>query len=96
MNEESKKSKKKKEVLKRNKRNQMIFWQMEKMREDAEGMAAPEIEVKKQEKERNEEDEKVWSAKLQMIRDMNTKRKHMAKERWNRFAGTSGGGGRGL
>lgn len=38
----------------------------------------------------------VWSAKLQMIRDKNTGRERMAKERWNRFAGTEGGGARGL
>lgn len=38
----------------------------------------------------------VWSAKLQMIRDKNTGRQRMATERWNRFAGTEGGGGRGL
>ena len=38
----------------------------------------------------------VWSAKLQDIRDKNTGRKRMAQERWNRFAGTEGGGGRGL
>lgn len=38
----------------------------------------------------------VWSAKMQMIRDKNTGRERMAKERWNRFAGTEGGGGRGL
>jgi hypothetical protein len=38
----------------------------------------------------------VWSAKLQMIRDKNTGRERMAAERWNRFAGTEGGGGRGL
>jgi hypothetical protein len=38
----------------------------------------------------------VWSAKLQMIRDKNTGKQRMATERWNRFAGTEGGGGRGL
>ena len=38
----------------------------------------------------------VWSAKMQEIRDKNTGRKTMAKERWNRFAGTESGGGRGL
>ena len=38
----------------------------------------------------------VWSEKMQMIRDKNTGRERMAKERWNRFAGTEGGGGRGL
>ena len=38
----------------------------------------------------------VWSAKLQMVRDKNTGRQQMAKERWNRFAGTAEAGGRGL
>ena len=38
----------------------------------------------------------VWSAKKQEIRNKNTGRKTMAKERWNRFAGTESGGGRGL
>ncbi len=38
----------------------------------------------------------VWSAKMQEIRDKNTGRHRMATERWNRFAGTEGGGGRGL
>ena len=46
--------------------------------------------------ERTSAGETVWSAKLQMIRDKNTGRTRMAKERWNRFAGTEGGGGRGL
>lgn len=38
----------------------------------------------------------VWSAKYQEIMDRNTGRKRMATERWNRFAGTEDGGGRGL
>ena len=38
----------------------------------------------------------VWSAKMQLIKNKNTGRHTMAKERWNRFAGTEGGGGRGL
>lgn len=46
--------------------------------------------------EKTSADKPVWSAKLQMIRDKNTSRERMAKERWNRFAGTDGGGGRGL
>ncbi len=40
-------------------------------------------------------DEPVWSARMQEIRNKNTARKRMAQERWNRFAGTSGSGGRG-
>ena len=38
----------------------------------------------------------VWSAKLQELRDRNTGQKRMMQERWNRFAGTESGGGRGL
>jgi len=40
--------------------------------------------------------EPAWSAKMQQIRDKNTGRLEMSKERWNRFAGTESGGGRGL
>jgi hypothetical protein len=46
--------------------------------------------------EKTSDGKPVWSAKMQMIRDKNTGRARMAKERWNRFAGTEGGGGRGL
>lgn len=41
-------------------------------------------------------DAPVWSARMQQIRDKNTGRHTMSKERWNRFAGTESGGGRGL
>ena len=40
--------------------------------------------------------EPVWSAKLQQIRDRNTGKMRDSKDRWNRFAGTESGGGRGL
>lgn len=39
--------------------------------------------------------EPVWSARLQEIRDKNTGRKRVARERWNRFAGTGDSGGMG-
>jgi hypothetical protein len=38
----------------------------------------------------------AWSARMQEIRDRNTGKKRMANDRWNRFAGTESGGGRGL
>lgn len=41
-------------------------------------------------------DEPAWSARMQQIRNKNTGRLEMSKERWNRFAGTESGGGRGL
>jgi len=34
--------------------------------------------------------------KLDAIRDKNTHRQRLTQERWNRFAGTEAGGGRGL
>ena len=40
--------------------------------------------------------EPAWSAKMQEIRDRTTGKKRMAEDRWNRFAGTESGGGRGL
>ncbi len=40
--------------------------------------------------------EPAWSARMQQIRDKNTGRMRQSTERWNRFAGTEGGGGRGL
>ncbi len=40
--------------------------------------------------------EPIWSAKLHKIRNKNDGSRRDAKERWNRFAGTSDGGGRGL
>lgn len=41
------------------------------------------------------EDDPVWSARMQEIRDRLTSRKRMARERWNRFSGTSDAGGMG-
>lgn len=45
---------------------------------------------------RQQQAEPVWSARMQEIRDRNTGRARQAQERWNRFAGTEAGGGRGL
>ena len=41
------------------------------------------------------DEEPVWSARTQMIRDKNTGRKKAARSKWNRFAGTAGAGGMG-
>ena len=37
-----------------------------------------------------------WSDKVATVRNRLTGKKRESKERWNRFAGTSDGGGRGL
>ncbi len=46
--------------------------------------------------EKTSDGKPVWSAKLQMIRNKNTGKLRAADSKWNRFAGTEGGGGRGL
>lgn len=57
--------------------------------EEQRALAEPPPSAPKQE-------EVVWSARTQEIRNRLTDRKHMAKSRWNDFAGTGGGRGRGL
>ena len=85
----------------RNKKHQRIF-------QHARIHAAQDAMIREQEQERlnpddkdnktkqqKEDDEEVWSAKAQEIRNNLTKKKRKSKERWNRFAGTAGGGSRG-
>ncbi len=94
---------KKKQILARNRHTQMVNTMgethelgriLEKEREEEMREAAL---TSARAAERQSSGEKtVWSEKMQMIRDKNTGRQRMAKERWNRFAGTEGGGGRGL
>ena len=42
------------------------------------------------------ESEVLWSAKVGEVRNRLSGKKRASKERWNRFAGTESGGGRGL
>lgn len=60
----------------------------EEMREDAREASERGAKEKK--------DEPAWSARMQEVRNKLDGRKRMAEERWNRYAGTAGGGGRGL
>ncbi len=101
---EEKKAKKLAHLLK-NKRTQAINLQedilarsrdLEKEREEELKEAGRTASAKGAQAKRNAPGNVVWSAKLQEIRDKNTGRARMAQERWNRFAGTEGGGGRGL
>ena len=84
---------KKKKIRERNKRNWMIFQHAELHREQVD-IGAPEIQAKRSEK-KSQEDDKLWSAKLVTIRNRLDNSRRTADERWNRFAGTSDGGGRG-
>lgn len=82
-------------IAKRNKRDLIINQQVDAARQEAarvEAMreslrATPGSEVK---------DAEVWSAKTQEVRNRLTGKKRAAEDRWNRFAGTAGGGGKGL
>ncbi len=63
-------------------------------------MSAPKVARAKPERSRQgkkeDKQQELWSSKMQEIRNLNTDRKRASQERWNRFAGTEGGGGRGL
>lgn len=95
MSDINKKALKKLLIRKRNKRDLGIIHhqeqiaQQEEARQKAEAaLIAPGSVVS--------DGEVVWSAKTQEIRNRLNGKKRMAGERWNRFAGTSDGGGRGL
>lgn len=91
---------KKKLMLARNRKLQMLFQHArihaaEHARiQDAEAAALATPHEKTREQKAS--DEQVWSEKTQQIRNRLTNKKRDAKERWNRFAGTESGGGRGL
>ncbi len=87
---------KKKLLLERNKRHELINLSAKQHQANTELL-------RKEDKKRYDslqtpgtsDVEPVWSARLQEIKDKNTGRKRMARERWNRFAGTGDSGGMG-
>lgn len=91
---------KKKLILARNKRNQMIFQhsrihQSEHQRiTEAEFNALTAREPEPTREERAEQDQ-VWSEKVQKVRNRLTNKKRDANDRWNRFAGTEDAGAMG-
>jgi len=92
-------AKKKKAQHKKNKYQQMIYEMIRFRREEVQ-LEQEELKRKDEKKkslnEAKTEDEVVWSAKVGEVRNRLTDRKRASKDRWNRFAGTEGGGGRGL
>ncbi len=82
-----------KKIRERNKRDWMIFKSTQKMLEQVD-VGAPEIELKPTAKGAKKE-EKLWSAKVVTIKNRLDGSRRAAEDRWNRCAGTSGGGGRG-
>ena len=94
----SRKAKKKAQV-KKNKYQQMLYEVVRFRREEVELQQAEEKrqrENKTRLADAKSEDDLVWSAKVGEVRNRLTGKKHASKDRWNRFAGTEGGGGRGL
>jgi hypothetical protein len=87
--------KKKQFLQKRQKRDLRILRQLEDVAREQARVQQLEEALRSVSAE-PEEAAAVWSAKTQEIRNKLTGQKRMAKERWNRFAGTSGGGARGL
>lgn len=91
---------KKKLIMARNKRNQRIFQharihdaEHKRILGDEQEALNPEMPEKT--REQREEDEEVWSEKVQKVRNKLTNKKRNANERWNRFAATGDSGGRG-
>lgn len=87
---------KKKLLLERNKRHQEINLHAKQHQENTELLRKEDKKRFQSFQSQGESSgEPVWSARLQEIRDKNTGRKRAARDRWNRFSGTEGGGGMG-
>ena len=91
---------KKKLIQARNRRNQLIFQfarvhQAEHRRITEEELEALTNRAPEPTRKQKEEQDQVWSEKVQKVRDRLTNKKRDARDRWNRFAGTEGGGGMG-
>lgn len=82
----------------RNKKNQRIFQHARDHKAEHERIQEEEQErlnANDNTPPRKDDNEEVWSAKTQEIRNRLSNKKRRANERWNRFSGTSGGGSRG-
>lgn len=87
---------KKKEQQKKNKRNQEIFNLLRLRRQEAERVENEANSRKPSRDSSADDDDPLWSEKVSTIRNKLTGKKRTSKDRWNRFAGTDGGGGMGL
>ena len=85
---------KKQAIRARNKRDLNIFHHLRQLKAERERTEA--LEDAMAVTAAPMEDEVLWSAKTQEIKNRLTNKKRMAAERWNRFAATGDSGGRGL
>lgn len=90
---------KKQQILARNKRHQMINELARLDAADRQVQAETNARTLESAVEstaaKGKDGEVIWSAKLQEVRNRVSGKRKMAAERWNRFSGTEGGGGRG-
>lgn len=86
---------KKQLTMARNKRNQRIFQHARQHKAEHERIIEEQQALMEQPAAPAGPQEEIWSARAQEIRDKLTNKKRMSKDRWNRFAGTSGAGAMG-
>jgi hypothetical protein len=89
------KEEKKKLQLKKNKFNQEFFNFVRLRRREEARVKGLEKAISKPKSKEKDADKQIWSAKVLTIRDRLTNKRRVSEDRWNRFAGTSDGGGRG-
>lgn len=87
------KQEKKKKQREKNRRDWVFFRQAEELRENVDIGTPKRDEKPRDHKQQGEE--KLWSSKLSTIRNRLDNSKRLSQDRWNRFAGTTDGGGRG-
>lgn len=80
--------------IKKNKEQQQIFNIFRLRRLEADRIKKEEEARKVKPTETS--DDMPWGDKVATIKNRLTGKKRVSRERWNRFAGTEGGGGRGL
>lgn len=96
------KKQKKKELLKKNRINSAIYELMrlrlrevKRIKDMKDAAEKAHKKVKNREEEKREDKKEIWSVKVSTIRNRLSDRKRTSNDRWNRFAGTEDGGGRG-
>ncbi len=82
-------------LRKRRRRDLLLFYQQRQLEREEEKQKKEAVTLSPK-KDEEKQDDVLWSAKTQEIRNRLTDKKRMAAERWNRFAATEDAGGRGL
>ena len=86
------KTAKRRELQQKNRKQQLMFEMMRMRRADAARNRENEALMRPKHSDGKQQE---WSDKVSKVRNRLTGKKRDAKDRWNRFAGTSDAGGRG-